>query len=313
MQAKVDHEFFIRQAFLQAEKGRGQVSPNPLVGAIIVKDGIILARGYHHKFQGIHGEVDAINKALKKHGHKKLKGASLYVNLEPCAHYGSNPPCTDIISSYNFKQVIFSNLDPNPLVNGKGKRALRKFNINVIDKILESEGKELNKVYFKSITQKMPFIYLKTALSLDGKITHPNNKYISSKPALQYVHELRSQVDAILVGYNTNVIDKPKLTCHIKGKRNPKKLILPKNKIDLVKYLHDLYMKGICSILVEGGSQVITSFLEQQLADKVILIYTPEIFGKQQLNYCQKLSKVVKLQQIQTKILGKNIIIEGYA
>jgi diaminohydroxyphosphoribosylaminopyrimidine deaminase/5-amino-6-(5-phosphoribosylamino)uracil reductase len=304
--------FYLRKTLELAANGKGRTSPNPLVGAVIVKNNIIIGEGWHKKFGGLHAEVEAINNALKKHNSKKLKGATLYVNLEPCSHFGANPPCADIIISYGIKEVVFCTNDPNSLVNGKGEKYLKKFNIKVRKNILVNEARKLNEIYFKYILQKKPFIILKTALSLDGRITHPTQKYLNNKQALQYVHELRNQVDAILIGYNTNRKDRPQLTCRIKGGRNPKKIILPKKKVNLKKLLEKLGQEKISSILVEGGSQVITSFLQENLGDKVILLYTPEIYGSQQLAYCQKINKIVKLKDIEIRKLGDNIILEGY-
>lgn len=308
----MDHKYYLNKTLELAAKGKGKTSPNPLVGAVIVKHDKIIGQGWHKKFGGLHAEVEAINNALKKHSSKKLKGASLYVNLEPCCHFGLNPPCSDIIISYGFKEVIFCTNDPNPLVNGNGENFLKKHGIKIKKIILSDKAKKLNAVYFKNITKKIPYVILKTALSLDGRITHPHKKYLSNPEALQYTHELRNQVDAILVGYNTLKKDQPQLTCRIPGGKNPRKIILPKKKINLKKLLKKLGAENISSILVEGGSQVITSFLNENLVDKIILLYTPEIYGNKQLAYCQQLNKIVKLKDIEIKKLGDNILLEAY-
>lgn len=308
----LNHEYFIRRTFFLAKKGEGRVSPNPMVGAILVKKGKALGEGYHKKYGSLHAEVEAINQAVKKHGHKMLEGSTLYINLEPCCHYGSNPACTEIIISYGIKEVVFSSLDPNPLVSGEGSKMLKEYGIKVTCGILEDEGRKLNEIFFKYIRKKIPFVFLKTALSLDGRITHPSKRYLNNKAALRFVHLLRNKVDAILVGHNTYKRDNPKLTCRMTGGRSPKKIILPAKKINLKKLLNDLGKKGITSLLVEGGSQTITSFLQEKLIDKVYLLYTPEIYGKKQLPFCQQLSKIVSLKDIKTEKLGNNILVESY-
>lgn len=306
------HKKYLQRCLELAKKGEGKVLPNPMVGAVIVKNGEILAEGYHKKIGWMHAEVEAINRALRKYSSRKLSGATLYVNLEPCCHYGHNPPCTDIISNYKFKEVVYCMRDPNPQVAGKGKKALEEFSIKVTEGILKEEAKKLNQAYVKFITKKIPYVIIKTALSLDGKITHPKKKYISNKDALNYVHELRNSADAILVGHKTNQKDKPRLTCRIKGGTDPKKVVLPKKNINVNKLVKDLGKQNIASLLVEGGSQVITSFLKAKVVDKIILLYTPEFFGSKQLSFCGELSKLVKLKDIKTKKIGDNIIVEGY-
>ncbi|MFA6027955.1 MAG: bifunctional diaminohydroxyphosphoribosylaminopyrimidine deaminase/5-amino-6-(5-phosphoribosylamino)uracil reductase RibD [Patescibacteria group bacterium] len=308
----INHEYFIRRTFLLAKKGEGKVAPNPMVGAILVKEGKVLGEGYHKRFTGLHAEVEAINNAVKKFGHKMLEGSTLYISLEPCCHFGNNPACTDIIISYGLKQVVFSCEDPNPLVAGKGKKILKDFGIKVISGVLKKEGEQLNEIFFKYIKKKIPFVYLKTALSLDGRITHPHKKYLSNKAALHFGHYMRNKIDAILVGHNTFIHDKPKLTCRIPGGHNPKKIILPARKVDLKALLKNLGKEGITSVMVEGGSQISTSFLQEKLVDKILLLYTPEIYGRMQLPFCQKLSKIAKLKDVKVEKLGNNILVEGY-
>lgn len=308
----MSHEYYIKRTFLLAKKGLGRTSPNPIVGAVLVKNNEILGEGYHKTYRAMHAEINAINQAVKKHGHNKLENSTLYVNLEPCCHYGSNPACTDIIISYGIKEVVYAAKDPNPLINGRSKKVLEDFGIKVTSGVLEKEAIKLNEVFFKYITKKIPFVYLKTALSLDGRITHPHKKYLSNKMALHYTHQLRNNVDAVLVGHNTFLHDKPKLTCRLPNGKNPKRIILPNRFVDLKKLLQELGEKKISSLLIEGGSQTITSFLEAKLIDKVILCYVPEIFGDKQLSFCKKLSKITWLKDIEVKQLGNNIIIEGY-
>ncbi len=215
------HEFFMRKTLELAEKGRGATSPNPMVGAVVVKNGRIVSSGYHRRVGALHAEAIALRKAGKK-----AKGASLYVNLEPCAHIGRTPPCTDAIIKSRIKRVFCSMTDPNPLNNSRGIKILRKNNIKVSIDLMQEEARKLNEVFIKYITKKMPFVTLKMAESLDGKIAtrEKDSRWITSDASRDYVHRLRSKVDAILVGVNTISEDNPLLTS--RKKRSPIKVVL---------------------------------------------------------------------------------------
>ena len=167
-------EFIMMQCIELAKKGAGYVSPNPVVGCVIVKDGKIAAEGYHKCFGEAHAEINAINSALKKG--LNLKGSSLYVNLEPCYHHGKTPPCVDKIIERRFSKVIIGARDPNPLVRGKSIKKLKRNGIEVISGVLESECRQLNKFFIKYITKGVPYITLKAAQTLDGKIARENLK-----------------------------------------------------------------------------------------------------------------------------------------
>jgi len=214
---------YIEQCFNISRKGLGHVSPNPLVGAILVKDDKIIGRGYHKKFGEAHAEVNAIKKSRVD-----VAGSTLYCNLEPCCHTNKKtPPCVPLIIQRNIKRVVISNLDPNREVNGKGVKQLRDAGIEVITGISEEEGKEINKFYFKYIKQKLPFVTLKIAQSLDGKISEAKNKqtWLTGKESIKFVHKLRSEYDAVLVGANTIKVDNPLLTVReVKG-RNPIRIV----------------------------------------------------------------------------------------
>ncbi len=217
---------FMRRALHLAEKGKGFTSPNPLVGAVVVKKGKVVGQGYHRKAGLAHAEVVALNQA----GPQAI-GGCLYVNLEPCAHTGRTAPCVDKIKASGIKQVIFAMPDPNPLNNGKGAAILRRHGIKVISGVLENEAREINQIFIKYITKKLPFVTVKVAQSLDGKIATKigHSRWISSPATRKFAHQLREQVDAMLVGINTVLLDNPLLSCRINGclcKRQPKKIIL---------------------------------------------------------------------------------------
>ncbi|MFH0812619.1 MAG: bifunctional diaminohydroxyphosphoribosylaminopyrimidine deaminase/5-amino-6-(5-phosphoribosylamino)uracil reductase RibD [Pseudomonadota bacterium] len=206
----------MRMAIKLASRAVGQTSPNPLVGAVIVKDGHIVGKGYHRRAGEPHAEINALAEA----GNQAM-GAELYVTLEPCSHYGRTPPCVDAIIQRNIKKVFVGMLDPNPLVNGKGIHKLREADIWVTTGILEEACQELNEIFIKYITTKRPFVILKAAASLDGRIAAVggDSKWITNEKSREYVHCLRNQVDAVLVGIGTVLKDDPQLTTRLKNRK----------------------------------------------------------------------------------------------
>jgi diaminohydroxyphosphoribosylaminopyrimidine deaminase/5-amino-6-(5-phosphoribosylamino)uracil reductase len=206
-----------------ALKGEGKVSPNPMVGAVIINDDKIVGSGYYQRFGGHHAEINALKKAGKR-----AKGGTLYVNLEPHSFIGKTHPCTEAIIKAGVRKVFCSMVDPNPLVNGKGVKRLKESGIKVEVGLLGKGAKRLNEVYLKYMTTGFPFVILKVAQTLDGKIATSNgdSKWITSEDSREFVYKLRSKVDAVLVGSKTIVKDNPELTLHrIKGK-NPKTIVL---------------------------------------------------------------------------------------
>lgn len=225
----IKEEKLISECLRLAGKGRGEVSPNPLVGCIITKGGKIIGKGYHKKFGENHAEINAISDALKR-GYN-LKDASLYVNLEPCSHFGKTPPCVDEIIKNKIKSVYFGMNDPNPLIKNKGIKILLANGINVKSNILEKKCQDFNKFFVKFITKQLPFITLKVAQSLDGKIALDNgqSKWITTEKSRRFVHRLRSRYDAILIGKNTAMLDNPHLTSHLLNRSTPKRFVIDKN------------------------------------------------------------------------------------
>jgi len=202
-------EKYLKLTISLAKKGIGYTSPNPLVGAVIVKNGEIVGKGYHHGYGLPHAEIDALRKAKENAG-----GATLYVNLEPCCFFGKTPPCTTAIIKSGIKKVVASLKDPNPRVSGKGINQLKKAGIKVETGILTEEAKKLNEVYLKFITTKKPFVTLKAAMSIDGKIATKtgDSKWITSKDTRDFSHRLRFQYDGILTGIGTMLEDNPYLS-----------------------------------------------------------------------------------------------------
>lgn len=219
---KLIHQDYMKIAISLALKAKGDTSPNPLVGAVVVKKGRIIGRGYHRRCGEAHAEIAALNEAGKK-----AEGAVLYVTLEPCAHFGRTPPCTDAIIKSKIKEVIIGMIDPNPLNNGKGIEVLKKNGIKVQVGFLETELRRLNEYFIKYITARMPFITVKVAQSLDGKIATStgDSKWITSDKSRAYAHRMRKDYDAIMVGVNTILRDNPVLEPWF-SKKQPVKIIV---------------------------------------------------------------------------------------
>ena len=206
----------MRRAIELAKKGAGFVNPNPMVGCVIVKDDIIIGEGYHELYGGFHAERNALIKNVAD-----LNGATLYVTLEPCCHHGKTPPCTDIIIEKCIKKVVVGLIDPNPLVAGKGISILQNAGIEVVTGVEEDKIKELNKVFLKYIKTKRPYVLLKTAMTLDGKIaSHTgDSKWITNEKSRQLVHKLRSELMGVVVGIGTVTADDPMLNCRYEGQQ----------------------------------------------------------------------------------------------
>jgi diaminohydroxyphosphoribosylaminopyrimidine deaminase / 5-amino-6-(5-phosphoribosylamino)uracil reductase len=209
-----------------ARNGRGNVSPNPMVGCVIVKNNSIVGEGFHEKFGEAHAEVNAVRSA-----NESIEGADVFVNLEPCSFFGKTPPCTDLLIEKHVKKISVAMLDPNPRVNGKGVRKLRAAGIEVEVGLASQQAKELNEAFVKFISTGKPFVTLKIAQSIDGKIALRNgkSKYITSKDSLAKVHALRAEHDAVLVGAGTVKADNPELTVRLVKGRSPVRIILDGN------------------------------------------------------------------------------------
>jgi len=216
---------YMLRAIELAETARGQTGTNPLVGAVIVKNGQIIGEGYHHFYGGDHAEVDAL-----KNTRESAVGAELFVSLEPCCHHGKTPPCTDAIIAARISKIHCAMVDPNPRVGGNGIRILRDAGIEVTVGAHEREASQLNQAYIKYITTGLPFVTLKVAQTLDGKIADidGNSKWITAEESRLRVHQLRSQSDAVLIGGNTARLDNPRLTSHGVGDKDPLRLVLSK-------------------------------------------------------------------------------------
>jgi diaminohydroxyphosphoribosylaminopyrimidine deaminase/5-amino-6-(5-phosphoribosylamino)uracil reductase len=289
---------FMRLALAEAEKGRGRTHPNPAVGAVVVRNGRAIARGHHEKAGLPHAEVNALRSAGAK-----ARGADLYVTLEPCNHSGRTPPCTEAILAAGVRRVLFGSPDPNPLVDGRGGRRLARAGVEVHGGVLRKECDRSNEAWIKFITKGLPWVVLKAAVTLDGKLAGGRaGRPISGPKARALVHEWRDQLDAILVGAGTVRADDPRLTVRgIKGGRNPVRVVLgtpPRGarllrergetviaKGPLKSVLRDLAKRGLTSVLVEGGARVHGEFLRTGLWDELRLFIAPKVFGESALSW----------------------------
>lgn len=215
-------EEYMRMALELAKKGAGHVNPNPMVGAVIVKDGRVIGKGYHEKCGELHAERNAIASLTES-----AQGATIYVTLEPCCHYGKTPPCTEAIIENKISRVVIGSRDPNPLVAGKGAKILREHGIEVVEDVLREECDSINQVFFYYIQNKLPYVVMKYAMTMDGKIAcHTGeSKWVTGEEARAYVQKLRNLYTGIMVGVETVRRDDPMLNCRLEGGRNPVRII----------------------------------------------------------------------------------------
>lgn len=214
---------YMKMAVSLAGKGAGHVSPNPMVGAVIVKDGRVISRGWHKVFGGLHAETDALASCAESPA-----GATMYVTLEPCCHYGKQPPCTSAIINAGISRVVVGMTDPNPLVGGKGISILREHGIEVCTGLLEKEIRYQNRIFLKYITQRRPWTVLKWAMTLDGRIAAASgdSRWVSCEESRHYVHTLRGRYMGIMAGIGTVLADNPMLNCRTDGMRQPVRIIV---------------------------------------------------------------------------------------
>lgn len=228
MDKNYQHIQYMKRAIALSKKGIGYVNPNPLVGAVIVKDGRIIGEGYHEFYGGAHAEVNAFKNAIED-----VAGAHMYVTLEPCSHFGKTPPCVDKIIENKISKVFVGLLDPNPLVMGRGIQKLIDNGIEVKVGLLDEQISKLNEIFLKYITTKQPFCIMKTAMTLDGKIatTAGDSKWITNEKSRNYVHQVRNRVAAIMVGIGTVLHDNPSLTTRLVNKKSsdPIRIIVDSN------------------------------------------------------------------------------------
>lgn len=306
----------MQRAIQLARYGAGHVSPNPMVGCVIVHDGLIIGEGWHRKYGEAHAEVNAIN-AVKDQG--LLKDSTVYVTLEPCSHYGKTPPCADLLLEKQVKRVVVATTDPNPKVAGRGIEKLKNAGIDVVKEILEQEALKINRRFFTAFLKKRPYVILKWAQTKDGFIARKDfsSKWISNEYSRQLVHKWRAEEDAILVGSNTAVHDNPSLNVRDWHGKDPLRIVVDRHlklppslklfsdgrKTICYNYLksenaggvtyqqgrenqflqdilQDLGNRGIQSIIVEGGAGIINALVQGNIWDEARIFISQNTFGE---------------------------------
>ena len=329
-------------AIALAKKAEGRTSPNPIVGAVIVKNNKIIGKGYHRKAGLPHAEIDALRDAGQR-----AKGATLYVTLEPCDHFGRTPPCTAAIIRSGIERVIIAMRDPNPVNNGSGIRKLKRHGIKTEVGLLAGDAMAMNRPYIKFITKRIPFVTVKVAQSLDGKIATGtgDSKWISGDDSRSYVHELRRGADAVMVGANTVRRDDPLLLSRSRGKqpvrvvvsgrsgipsgarifsdshKSPVIVVRPAGrfgkKVDLNRLLTALAKRGIINILVEGGGELIAGLVEKNLVDRFLVFIAPKIIGGRDAktavegNGIKRIKDALRLKSMSVRRFKEDILIEA--
>lgn len=323
-----NNEELMKKCIELAERGRGNTSPNPMVGCVVLNsEGDIISEGYHHKY----GENHAEREALLKITDGTDRGGTLIVNLEPCSHFGKTPPCADLIIERGIKKVVIGSKDNNPKVNGGGIKKLTDAGIEVVCGVLENECRKLNEVFFTDVEQNRVFVALKTATTLDGKIATKtgNSKWITSDRSRQRAKELRGYYDAILTSSSTVIADNPEMKHKLKiiidrelktdfnsniykgGKiilvtggnsektlpDNVERLICPivEGKIDLKYLMRELYNRGIKSVFVEAGGKLSGSFLKENLVDKIYQFIAPKVLNDNSGKSCFDGNNIIRM------------------
>lgn len=315
---KENHAVFIQRCFDLAQRGVGLVAPNPLVGAVLVYDGKIIAEGWHQKYGEAHAEVNCLNNVKEEDKHL-IEQSTLYVNLEPCSHYGKTPPCADLVIVNRVPRLVFANTDPNPLVAGKGLDRLRKAGVEVIGPVLEKEGAQVNRRFFTFQQEKRPYIILKWAQSKDAFInkTAGIQNWITGSESKTLVHQWRYEEAAILVGSTTVEVDDPQLNNRLyPGGNNPLRIVVDIDaKLDFTQFkmgidqepvlvfntkiskkedqlewikleqsnfletlLQTLFERNIQSLIVEGGAYTLKQFIANGLWDEARVFTGTKLF-----------------------------------
>ncbi|MCC3380292.1 bifunctional diaminohydroxyphosphoribosylaminopyrimidine deaminase/5-amino-6-(5-phosphoribosylamino)uracil reductase RibD [Paenibacillus farraposensis] len=364
MSTQTTYEKYMRLALENARSAKGQTEPNPLVGSVIVNNGRIVGIGAHLKPGEPHAEIHALRMAGEH-----AWGATIYVTLEPCSHHGRTGPCAEAIVKAGIRRVVIAALDPNPLVSGRGVQILKDAGIEVIVGVCEQESIRMNEVFNRYIVSKRPFITIKSAVTLDGKIATrtSESKWITSEAAREDVHRLRNEHVGILVGVQTVIHDNPQLTTRLPEGRNPIRIILDStlripldarvitdgeaptwiftgrnydegkrsqleqlgvkvyptqdadsDRVNLPQMLDILGAAEVSSVFVEGGAEVNASFVQQGLADKLVLYIAPKLVGGREApgflggEGVSAMSDAVGLLDLSVTQVGVDLRIEGY-
>jgi diaminohydroxyphosphoribosylaminopyrimidine deaminase/5-amino-6-(5-phosphoribosylamino)uracil reductase len=299
-----------------AERGRGSTRPNPVVGAVVVAGDEVVGEGWHERKGGPHAEVVALEAAGER-----ARGATLYVSMEPCAHHGTTPPCTDAVLHAGIAKVVAASLDPNPEAQG-GLDWLRQHGVEV-EHADSFEARAQNEAWRAWVATGRPFVTLKLAVTLDGRVTVPGGRWVTGEESRRLVHELRAAADAVAVGMGTVFTDDPQLNARGVGvDRQPRRLAfgggpLPDgSELELLAgpleaELERLGSEGVQSLLLEGGPRLATSFLDSDLVDKLLLFVAPTIAGEGPF-LLGELARQVRLTRLETRPVGEDVLLAAY-
>jgi diaminohydroxyphosphoribosylaminopyrimidine deaminase/5-amino-6-(5-phosphoribosylamino)uracil reductase len=306
----------LKRALELAERGRGTTHPNPVVGAVLVRDGEVVGEGWHERQGAPHAEVNAIAGAGER-----AEGSTMYVTMEPCSHHGKTPPCADAIAEARIAKVVAGSLDPHP-DHGGGLERLREAGVEV--ELVDSfEARRQNEAWRTWVTTGRPFVTYKVAATLDGRVTLPGSRWVSGEESRRLVHELRAASDAVAVGMGTVRSDDPELTARdVDATRQPRRLAfgrgpLPEgSELDLrtgplEDELARLGEEGVQSLLLEGGPQLATAFFEADLVDKLLLFVAPRLSG-QGPHLLGDLPRPVELTRLSARAVGDDVLIDAY-
>ena len=320
MTSNIDKRY-MRMALHLARRGLGFVAPNPAVGCVLVKEGVVLATGVTSPGGRPHAEAAALQKAGGQ-----AKGATAYVSLEPCSHQGQTGPCAQALIDAGVVLVVVGCIDPDPRVSGQGIAMLRDADVEVAEDVLKEEALGLNAGFILKVTQNRPFVTLKCAVSKDGKIAASKGErtQISGDLAHRFMHLQRSMHDAVLIGSETYLVDKPRLTTRVQGvSHEPLRVVLDRSgrvgdtdgievlgEPDIEDVLHYLAQKGVTRVLVEGGAQVHESFLKSGFVDAFQLCHSPVVLGKQGVDGVRReqITQEFGLKLQKTRVLGEDIL-----
>jgi diaminohydroxyphosphoribosylaminopyrimidine deaminase/5-amino-6-(5-phosphoribosylamino)uracil reductase len=347
----VTDEHFMSAALALAERGRFSVSPNPMVGCVIVRDGVVIAEGWHERAGEAHAEVVALRQC------EEARGATMYVTLEPCSHHGRTPPCVDAVIASGVARVVIAMSDPHDVVDGRGIAALREAGVQVSVGVLEAEARRLNEKFAWSIAQKLPFVLVKAAMTLDGKLAtvDRDSQWITAEAARERSLALREEYDAIVVGSGTVGADNPRLTRRLglsstpwtrvvldgDGTASPhaqlftdggrtivfttQSLDLPNvevvrvdGRVDLQRVFGELYARGIHSVIVEGGSVVHSEVIRRGLWQKMILFVAPMIVGGADApsifggEGVKRLTEAHRFRFDRVEVVGRDLMVTAY-
>jgi diaminohydroxyphosphoribosylaminopyrimidine deaminase/5-amino-6-(5-phosphoribosylamino)uracil reductase len=347
----LEPEEYMERALDLAEQGRGYVSPNPMVGAVIVKDGTVIGQGYHRRYGEAHAEIEALRDATGD-----VSGATMYVTLEPCCHYGKTPPCTKATIEAGIGKVVMAMEDPHQRVAGKGRTELVEAGIEVESGLLEDRARKMNESFVKFATTGLPFVIAKAAMTLDGKIATRtgHSQWITGEPARERVHWLRAGVDAVMVGSGTAEADDPRLTTRTASgngrdavrivvdgdaKTSPDRQVFSlqssapallavkttapaERKSALAAALGALAKKlaerNIASVMIEGGGGLLAAAFDAGIVDKALFFVAPRIVGGKEAPTPVEgvgfatVDEAIRLRDLSVERIGDDILIEGY-